>query len=300
MRHASLFSGIGGFDYAAKQMGWENVFHCEIDPFCQRVLKHHFPESISYENIIDTAFNIHRGRIDLLSGGFPCQPFSQAGRRKGTADSRYLWPEMLRAIREIKPRYVVGENVRGIVNWDNGMVFEQVCSDLEAEGYEVFPVLLPACGLDAPHRRERIFFVAYCHSFGLSRNNQFPQVNNRGILEGMVEGYEPYALLGGESSTNSNPQRCERWSNENQPKETIWNSGECSTRVGQRSTWADFPTESPLLRGNDGLPFRLDNIPFFEWRRESIKAFGNAVVPQIALEIFKAIELTEKTIYNAV
>ena len=160
MTHGSLFSGIGGVDLAAAWAGWENVFACEIDPFCQKVLKYHFPNSTLYENIRTTDFTIWRGRIDVLSGGFPCQPFSTAGKRKGTEDDRYLWPEMLRAIREISPRWVVGENVLGIVNWNGGMVFEQVCADMEAEGYEVQPYVLPACGVGAPHQRNRVWFVA--------------------------------------------------------------------------------------------------------------------------------------------
>lgn len=160
MTHGSLFSGIGGFDLAAAWAGWENIFACEIDPFCQKVLKYHFPKSTLYENIRTTDFTVWRGRIDVLSGGFPCQPFSTAGKRKGTEDERYLWPEMLRAIREISPRWVVGENVLGIVNWNGGMVFEQVCADLEAEGYEVQPYVLPACGVGAPHKRDRVWFAA--------------------------------------------------------------------------------------------------------------------------------------------
>lgn len=120
MTHASLFSGIGGFDLAADWMGWENLFHCEWNPFGQQVLKHHFPKSISYNDITKTDFTIHRGQVDILSGGFPCQPYSTAGLRKGKEDERHLWPAMLRAIREIEPSWVVGENVRGLVSWGGG------------------------------------------------------------------------------------------------------------------------------------------------------------------------------------
>ena len=117
MTHASLFSGIGGFDLAAAWAGWTNVFNCEIDPFCRRVLKYHFPESEQYEDIRTTDFTVWRDRVDVLTGGFPCQPFSLAGKRKGTADDRYLWPAMLGVVRTVRPRWVVGENVLGIVNW---------------------------------------------------------------------------------------------------------------------------------------------------------------------------------------
>lgn len=167
MRHGSLFTGIGGFDLAARWMGWKNVLQCEIDPFCQQVLRHHFPEVTLYEDVRDINGNDWKGRIDLLSGGFPCQPFSGAGRKRGTADDRHLWPEMLRLVREIQPAWVVGENVRGLVSWNDGLVFEGVCADLEEAGYEVQPLCLPACAVGAPHRRERVWFVA--HSDGVAR-----------------------------------------------------------------------------------------------------------------------------------
>ena len=160
MKHGSLFSGIGGFDLAAHWMGWENVFHCEIEPFPRKILKHYFPNSICYEDIKQTDFTIHRGKIDIITGGFPCQPYSAAGLRKGKEDERHLWPEMLRVIREIQPRWVVGENVLGLINWSEGLVFEEVQLDLEAEGYEIQPYILPAAAKNAPHRRDRVWFVA--------------------------------------------------------------------------------------------------------------------------------------------
>ena len=161
MTHGSLFSGIGGFDLAAQWMGWENVFHCEWNTFGQKVLKHYWPNAIQYHDITKTDFSIHRGTIDVLTGGFPCQPYSMAGKRLGKEDERHLWPEMLRAIREIQPRWVVGENVLGLVNWSGGLVFHEVQADLEAEGYEVQPFVLPACAVNAPHRRDRVWFIAH-------------------------------------------------------------------------------------------------------------------------------------------
>lgn len=115
MTHASLFSGIGGFDLAAEWMGWHNAFHCEINEFCTKILNYHFQDAEHYTDITRTDFSKWGGRIDVLSGGFPCQPFSLAGQRKGADDNRYLWPQMLRAIREIRPTWVVGENVAGIL-----------------------------------------------------------------------------------------------------------------------------------------------------------------------------------------
>ncbi len=171
MKHGSLFSGVGGFDLAAEWMGWENVFHCEWNDFGKKVLKYYWPKAISYDDITKTDFTVHRGEIDILTGGFPCQPYSMAGKRKGTEDDRHLWPEMLRAIREIQPTWIVGENVSGLVNWNGGMVFNEVQADLEAAGYEVTPFLLPACGVNAPHKRERVWFVGYNKDNKWGRNN---------------------------------------------------------------------------------------------------------------------------------
>lgn len=172
--HGSVFSGGGGFDLASEWMGWENVFHCEWNPFCQTILKYYWPNAKSYSDITKTDFTIWRGKIDILTGGFPCQPFSLAGKRKGSEDNRFLWKEMLRAIREIQPAWVVAENVPGILSIERGMVFEGVCLDLEAEGYEVQPVIIPSVATGADHRRERVFFIAYSkrnHDFRTQRRS---------------------------------------------------------------------------------------------------------------------------------
>ena len=143
LTHASLFSGIGGFDLAAEWAGWENIFHCEWNPFGQKVLAHHFPNSKSYNDITKTDFSIHRGEIDVLTGGFPCQPYSSAGKRLGKDDERHLFPHMLRCIKEVKPKWIIGENVRGLISWNEGLVFNEVYDDLEREGYEVQSFLIP-------------------------------------------------------------------------------------------------------------------------------------------------------------
>ena len=130
MKHGSLFSGIGGFDLASEWMGWDNIFHCEINPFCQKILKHYWSNADSLDDIKTTDFTKYEGQIDIVSGGFPCQPYSLAGQRKGTEDDRHLWPQMLRAIREIKPRWIVGENVYGLINWNGGLVCYRSFHDL--------------------------------------------------------------------------------------------------------------------------------------------------------------------------
>ena len=148
-RHVGLFEGIGGFSLAARWMGWETVAWCEWNPFGQQVLRHHFPEAEGFGDITKSDFTKFHGQIDILTGGFPCQPYSLAGKRLGKEDDRHLWPEMLRAIGEIRPRFVVGENVFGLVNWNGGLVFHEVQTDLEAAGYQVLPIVLPACAVGA-------------------------------------------------------------------------------------------------------------------------------------------------------
>jgi len=144
MTHGSLFSGIGGFDLAAEKNGIENIFQVEIDPFCQKVLRKNFPNTKIYSDIKEFNGKEYEGRIDIISGGFPCQPFSQAGQRKGAADERALFPEMLRIISEIKPAWVIAENVFGITNIDDGQYLESVLASLESIGYEVQPFIIPS------------------------------------------------------------------------------------------------------------------------------------------------------------
>jgi len=166
MQLISLFSGVGGFEYAAELMGWKVVSSCEINPFGRSVLKYYWPDAFHHDNVKTIDYNIinkllNKNEPTILVAGFPCQPFSAAGKRLGTEDDRYGWPDCLRAIREVRPEWCLFENVRGLTNWNGGLVFDQVQADLENEGYEVTPFLLPACAVNAPHRRDRIWFVAY-------------------------------------------------------------------------------------------------------------------------------------------
>lgn len=172
MTHGSLFSGIGGFDLAAEWMGWTNVFQVEFDLFCQKVLKKNFPHANIYGDIREFDGRPYAGAIDVISGGFPCQPFSVAGKRKGEADDRHLWPEMLRVIREIAPAWVVGENVAGLISMDGGRVFEQICADLESLGYSPEAFVIPAIGVGAPHRRDRLWIAAHAERIGLPSGDE--------------------------------------------------------------------------------------------------------------------------------
>ena len=156
MRLLDLFSGIGGFSYAAEKLvgGYKTVAFCEMDEFCQKVLQKHWPEIPIYDDV-RTLDATRLGRIDIVTGGYPCQPFSQAGKRQGEKDERHLWPEMLRIIKSCKPRYVVAENVAGHVN----MGLDQVLTDLEDQGYTTRPIIIPACAKNAPHRRDRVWII---------------------------------------------------------------------------------------------------------------------------------------------
>ena len=282
MRHGSLFSGIGGFDLAAEWCGWENVFHCEWNTFGQKVLKHHFPKSISYNDITKTDFTIHRGTIDIISGGFPCQPYSSAGKRLGKEDERHLWPEMLRAIREIQPSWVVGENVRGLTNWNGGLVFDEVQSDLEAKGYEVLPFLLPACSVNAPHRRDRIWFIAYSNLYGLNKRNCDNEVNaSKGRLDALSNINE--------SNGNGLITDTDKIGLQSKMEDGKLGRKLRFTKCDKRNMWDSFPSFYPICRGDDGLSGKLDGITFSKWREESLKAYGNAIVPQVAYQIFKSI-----------
>jgi DNA (cytosine-5)-methyltransferase 1 len=349
LRHGSLFSGIGGFDLAAEWMGWDNVFHCEWNEFGQKVLKHYWPQAETFTDITKTDFTKYYGKIDILTGGFPCQPYSSAGKRKGKEDERHLWPEMLRTIREVSPRFVVGENVRGLTNWNGGLVFEEVCAELENLGYSVAPVIIPACGVNAPHRRERVWFIAYAKErgkYGINGDNNRTEAENRPRHD-KSNGFSKQRTItnadGAEQrndnrTDNSEAEKIRRENESNVSRElssygnasnangsptkyTIQTrrnlpTSEISTRptiqpqslrlqesakngelerprskfASERTNWDQFPTQSPVCSRDDGFSSELDGITFPKWRNESIKAYGNAIVPQVAFQIFKALE----------
>jgi len=203
LKHIGLFEGIGGFSYGAKQAGWETIAWCEWNPWCQKLLAHYHPNAKQHGDITTTDFTLYRGLVNVITAGFPCQPFSNAGSRKGTDDERHLWPETRRAIRECRPDWVVLENVAGLLSilqpdiisverktdsipdlfgMDDRLeltriqvqekVIAAIISELEAEGYTLTPVaerhprvaLIPAASVGAPHRRDRIWIVAHANS----------------------------------------------------------------------------------------------------------------------------------------
>ena len=432
MTHASVFSGIGGPEVAATMLGWDNLFHCEINPFGRRVLDYWYPNSKSYEDITTTDFTEWRGRVNVLTGGFPCQPFSYAGKRGGAQDDRYLWPYMFRCIDQIRPDWVVAENVAGILTMvEQGEVSEvasapalfdtfdrvrryqlretftlqRICDDLESHGYAVQPVLVPACGVGAPHRRDRVFIIGHriasdsddgtdrrtagAHE-GTGREERIQerhevrkpdepnQVRREGatlpedsmhirreqrpneeqgserhigdvgagnsqrlcgevqgidsadtLLRGSVpprqssageghgidelsqsdgqgEGFAPCGdsrlsrlsrIIADTSEQSGDGMRFEQ-SEVGRAAQVEsgrrGGEGRSEYQVGER--WRDFPSVSPVHRGNDGLPFDVDRltISFGKWRTEALKAYGNAIVPQVMYEIFRAIQQVEQ------
>ena len=342
MNHGSIFSGLGGFDLAAEIVGWTSVFHCENNSFCQQILKYYWPNAINYEDIKTTDFTRHQGQIDILTGGFPCQPFSQAGRRRGSADDRYLWPQMLRAIREIRPRWVVAENVAGIT----GMVFppqvthvesetthegkevhrtlesagilDRICGDLEALEYDVQPIIIPACSVGAPHRRDRVYFIAYTHQERGKRGKHHRQ--KRSVQSHQERDAEKTQPAGQQlwphsrqdrrpgATTNATLERLEGTSEQRIQSDAGRNSQSeaqfpfaawihakvQATNGGGGNFFESFPTQLPICGGDDGIPSNLDGITVSKLRKESLQGYGNAVVVPLVVEIFKMIEAVEK------
>ena len=337
MTQLELFAGIGGFGLAGHWAGIETVCQVEIDPFCQKVLAKNFPNAHRHSDIKTFDGTQWRG-VDIISGGFPCQPYSTAGKRLGTEDERHLWPEMLRVIREAQPRYVVGENVGGLISWSDGLVFEQVCADLEAEGYEVQPFVLPACAVNAPHRRDRVWFVAHSglpKSSGRIRSTQRQQYDGGRFAWGEPSSLGSIRHAADTTETNSEctaPSRTGRdgftrsafrdasnaarkqngrviiagFQSNALPKDNWidanshsagwpqFNPAAFTDRPGYGSgvcgkeSWNEWTSEPPICRVDDGISNGLDKN-----RNARIKSLGNAIVPQVAYQIFKPIIETE-------
>jgi len=250
VRHLDLFSGIGGFALAAQWCGWETIAFSEIEPYANSILKRHWPE---VPNLGDIR-NVRGIECDIITGGFPCQPFSTSGRRKGKSDDRWLWPEMLRVIRESRPTWVLGENVANFAR----MALDDMLSDLESEGYACRAWNIPACAVQAaPHRRERIWVTAH-----------------------LASGRRDERERGGETRPI-----CEN---------AKWNAATAHKKREelQPLAWPDDPDTRwnkylALCRGvDDGLPNRVDRL----------RGLGNAIVPQVAYELMRAISLANQQI----
>lgn len=264
MRHGSLCSGIGGFDLAAEWAGWENVFACEIDTFCQKVLNKRFPNTTIVGNIYEFDTRPYVGKIDVISAGFPCQPFSVAGKKKGTQDDRYLWDEVLRVVKEIRPLWLVAENVLGLLNIEQGVAFENICASLESAGYEVQPLIVPACAVGAPHKRDRVWIVA--------KDTNGSATRRRGTGNGWQVNGQSGSTIQVQQTADTESSCIERQYARQRKKQSGGSSW--------RTYW--FEAATKLCRVDDGVPDRMDRL----------KALGNAIVPQVAYQIFKSIEQT--------
>lgn len=259
----SLFSGIGGFDLGFERAGFDIAWQVEFDPFCQSVLKKHWPNAKLYSDIREVKTN-ELQQVDVLCGGFPCQPVSVSGKRKGREDERWLWPEFARIVRGVRPAYVVVENVPGLLTVDGGQLFGGILSDLAACGYDAEWQVLSAAACGAWHQRERLFIVAYpnCEHRAALR----PQIySQKRATMGIAGSREPASEGGIPDSDCQRLAQREVFGSDAQQKLTAL-ARNCSTGAG---IWA---VECGVGRVADGVPNRVDRL----------KALGNAVVPQVA------------------
>ena len=279
-----LFSGIGGFSLGLHNADkrFKTIAFAENDPFCQKVLKKNFGNTKIFNDIREVSID---QPVFLVCGGFPCQPFSTAGKRKGTEDNRYLFPEMLNVIKQTKPRWVIGENVQGIVNMSEGQILQRIHNDLESIGYEVQSFIIPANSQGAWHKRNRVWIIA-------SNSNELgTQVSAQRQLTSIK-------LLGSESKerriNNISNSKCKRLERHSKYSSTISKQNkrlqfrnESSTGKKRQETW--WQTQSKLRGVPNGISYGLDKD-----RARRIKALGNAIVPQIIETIGKAIIKSEE------
>lgn len=254
-----LFSGIGGFSLAAHWAGIETVQFVEYDQYCQKVLEKNF-KGVPIHGDIKT-FKGRPGTADIISGGFPCQPFSVAGKRRGAADDRALWPEMFRVIQEVRPAWVLGENVAGIINLE----LDRVLSDLESVNYETQAFVIPACAVDANHRRNRVWILA----------------NSNGLRMEGERTKQPTTGFSGKSKAVANSERY-RLQGERKKYDNARQIGLCRGKTEREEN--KWPAEPGVGRVANGVPNRVDRL----------KGLGNAIVPQVAYQIFKCIVEVEK------
>jgi DNA (cytosine-5)-methyltransferase 1 len=261
MTHLDLFSGIGGFAIAAQSAGFTTIGFSEIEPYACKILKRHWPEVPNYGDIR----NVRNVRCDLITGGFPCQPFSCAGKRRGTEDDRHLWPEMCRVIEDARPAWVLGENVPGII----GMELDRVLDDLERIGYATRSFVIPACAVDARHRRDRVWIVANRNSItGGTRqepNGQGAKASDR--CEDLADSNRCGAVVQGRNGNCNDQKRNETPEIQERKNVLSWLVG--ADRDWQPATWVSEPK---LGRVVDGLPNRAHRL----------KGLGNAIVPAVA------------------
>ena len=277
LTHIDLFSGIGGFALAAQCAGFQTTVFCEKDKFCQKVLRKHWATVPIVEDIFEFSGKKHTGTT-LLTGGFPCQPFSGAGKQRGKEDDRYLWPEMFRIISEARPDWVLAENVTGIIN----MELDTVLSNLESESYETITFNIPACGVNVPHKRSRVWIVAYINgsgSWGGSRNTitdatqLFSDVSNDNSKVGtQFEKVSKFRNGSGKEALANSKSRKNRWLFKSELQSNVRTENKTN---GKFAIWEPEPDVGRVV---NGLSSKLDKTC-------RLRGLGNAIVPQVAYEI---------------
>ena len=297
-----LFSGIGGFSLGLESTGYfETIAFVEKDKFCQQVLKKNFKDIPIESEVRDVKGE--RYAADIITGGFPCQPFSVAGKRRGTDDDRYLWDETIRIIRECKARWFIGENVEGIINIQDGMVLRQVQDDLEKEGFQVQCLVIPASSIGAWHQRKRVWILAYSKHNGShrSKGNETIESSNQSKEWLFIRDDQDVSNTNTGFSVRENEEVQARGNTINDGSKDVPNTNEHRTQVqikrkhtsikmsgsSSQKTW--WQTQSSLCRVPNGLSYELDKD-----RTNRIKSLGNSIVPLIARELGLAIMKVEQ------
>jgi DNA (cytosine-5)-methyltransferase 1 len=328
MNHLDLFSGIGGFSIGLEKVGFNTIAFCEKEDYCRMLLQKHWKGVKIYNDIKECKGKEIKetyGRVDILTGGFPCQPYSVAGKQKGTADDRYLWPEMFRVIKEVQPTFVIAENVRGIINIQDGMVFETVCSDLESEGFEIQTFIIPAAGVGAPHKRERVWIVGYSkhngslttkikrgdnkiddrteerknttlepERAGRSRDNETMENTRRKLHERSSVGEKNE-----DEARKENANKFERSSSESASNVANTKSEQSISKYYREQPGETSEQEQIKSRGSSSWTLREANwlsepnvgrvVNGVPGRAHRLRGLGNAIVPKIAEEIGRSI-----------
>lgn len=284
IRHMGLFEGIGGFSLAARWAGWQTPVMVEWSTYCQAVLKKNFPDATIFGDIRQFDGRPYAGQVDIITGGFPCQPYSTAGKRKGNDDDRALWPEMLRVIQEVAPTWVIGENVAGILSMDGGRVFAGILADLENAGYSTEIYIIPAIAVGAPHRRDRVWIVAHSNTrhCAIPIQSQCGRHENKGTYTDRKNK---------RLAPDADNDKIERQRRNGREILRIQEAGGCGAGRWQEH-WYEAATR--ICGMDDGFSAGLDGTREIPENKNTgkasrLEALGNAIVPHIAFQIFDAI-----------
>ena len=290
MKVLDLFSGIGGFSLGLEWAGFETAAFCEFDQEAQKVLRKNWPEVPIFSDVRTLTKQELQDNgiydIRLICGGYPCQPFSLAGERRGAEDDRHLWPEMFRLVKELRPDWVIGENVAGHIN----MGLDEVLADLEAEGYTARPFVIPACAVDAHHRRDRVWIVAHANSDSESNGSKHEQR--------MVENTSSRPRRDSESITGRQDNQAERSQDTDKaarPSENVayTNSSQRKGNGGTVRTQSQYTNacSSSRWKPEPNVGRVANGVPR---RSHRLKQLGNAVVPQVVEKIGQMIMKIER------